>query len=198
MIRKWLGKGILGVGQRRGLFAFGELLILVYNSRQNKVVTVQNLRGFTIFARFVEIPAFSGLSLEELRSHGTSKRCALIQAIDAVEKHLRDSQAKAGTSKPRKSKAGTGKPRKSKAKASEARASGAGTSEHGTGEVGTSADITRPHEPDLFSYGYSGRIPQVESAETEHTIGAQGSSGLEAVPGDPEQEPEAKGETSAG
>jgi len=190
VIRKWLGRGILGVGQRRGLFAFGELLVLVYDSRKNKVVAVQKLRGFTIFARFVEIPAFSGLTLEELRRHGTSKRCALIQAIEAVEKHLRDSKAKAGTSKTRKSKAGTSKPRKSKAKTSEAGASEAGANEANTSEAGASeagiseGSITKPHEK--------------EPKEMRNTVSAQGDSGHEAVPGNPEQEPETKGETSAG
>jgi len=197
MIRKWLGKGILGVGQRRGLFAFGELLILVYNSGQNKVVTVQNLRGFTIFARFVEIPAYAGLSLEELRAHGTSKRCALIQAIDAVEKHLRDSQA----SKPKESKAGTRRSRKNRARKNAAKASGAGPSGADLSEAKKSGHGTggsdRPREPELFSYGDNDRVPQTEPAETVNAMNAQDDSGLKAA-GNLGQESEAEGETSAG
>jgi DNA-binding transcriptional regulator of glucitol operon len=93
VIRKCLGRGVLGVGQRRGLFAFGELLVLVYNSHEDKVITVQSLKGFSIFARFVELPVFTGLSLVELRRQAakTRKRSALNRAIKAVEKHLRDS-----------------------------------------------------------------------------------------------------------
>jgi DNA-binding transcriptional regulator of glucitol operon len=92
VIRKWLGRGILGVGQRRGFFAFGELLVLVYNFREDKVITVQSLKGYSIFARFAELPDFTGLSLEELRRRtaGAGRRRALVQAVEAVEKHLRD------------------------------------------------------------------------------------------------------------
>jgi len=95
VIRKWLGRGVLGVGQRRGLFAFGELVVLVYNSRDDKIITIQSLKGYSIFARFTELPDFAGLSLEELRRQaaGAGRRSVLIQAIEAVEKHLRDSSA---------------------------------------------------------------------------------------------------------
>lgn len=89
VIRKWLGRGVLGIGQRRGIFAFGELLVLVYNAHEKKVVTVQSLQGFSIFARFTEIPAYTGLSLEELRSRNVRRGSALFQAIEAVEEHLK-------------------------------------------------------------------------------------------------------------
>jgi len=92
VIRKWLGRGILGVGQKRGLFAFGELLVLVYNHKENKVAAVESLKGYTIFARFVEIPVYTGLSLDELRRQAASKKGVLLQAVKAVEKHLWDSR----------------------------------------------------------------------------------------------------------
>jgi DNA-binding transcriptional regulator of glucitol operon len=97
VIRKWLSRGILGVGQRRGIFAFGELLVLVYNFRENKVITVQSLRGYSIFARFVELPDFIGLSLEELRRRAdkAGRRSVLIQAVEAVEKHIEASLSNA-------------------------------------------------------------------------------------------------------
>jgi glucitol operon activator protein len=110
-VRKWLGKGILGMGQRRGLARPGELLILVYNSREDRVVSVQSMRGYTIFARFEEVREYTGLSLEELRCIGierdaremkwrrrrhpydpaelTKKNGALIQAVEAVDRYLR-------------------------------------------------------------------------------------------------------------
>jgi glucitol operon activator protein len=110
-IRKWLGKGILGVGQRRGLFVPGEILILVYNPHDNSVITVQSMRGFSIFVRFEEKLEYAGLSLEELRLKGleedrrdlrlwrfffhyktgvpSKRKGSLIQAVEAVEKHLR-------------------------------------------------------------------------------------------------------------
>ena len=110
MIRKWLGKGILGVGQRRGLFKPGEILILVYNSKENAAITVQSMRGYSIFARFRERQDCMGLSLEELRLRGleedrrdlrllrilfkykpekkSKRKGALIQAVEAVEKYM--------------------------------------------------------------------------------------------------------------
>jgi len=83
------------VGQRRGLFSFGELLVLVYNFREDKVLTVQSLRGYSIFARFVELQDYTGLSLEELhhRAAGAGRKEVLIQALDAVKKHLGDAVA---------------------------------------------------------------------------------------------------------
>ena len=109
MIRKWLGKGILGVGQRRGLFTPGEILVLVYNTKEDAAITVQSMRGYSIFVRFREKPEYSGLSLEELHRRAleadrrdlfvwrfffpykkhkiTKRKGALIQAVEAIEKH---------------------------------------------------------------------------------------------------------------
>ena len=110
MIRKWLGKGIIGIGQRRGLFTPGEILILVYNPREDAVITVQSMRGYSIFVRFKEKLECSGLSLEELRRLGldadrrdlklwrvffrykpqkpSKQKGALIQAVEAVTRKL--------------------------------------------------------------------------------------------------------------
>jgi glucitol operon activator protein len=110
-VKKWRGKGILGMGQRRGILTPGEILILVYDRREDRAVSVQSMRGWTIFARFREVPAYTGLSLAELRSAGidqdaadmrwrrkrrpydpaelTKKKGALIQAVEAVERSLR-------------------------------------------------------------------------------------------------------------
>ena len=114
MVRKWLGKGILGVGQRHGLFMPGEICILVYNQREDRVITVESMRGYSIFVHFTEKPEYAGLSLKELRLIGLKKdrkdmglwriifpynpqkpskrKGALIQAIEAVEKHLAKKQ----------------------------------------------------------------------------------------------------------
>ncbi|GHV85538.1 hypothetical protein AGMMS50230_11460 [Spirochaetia bacterium] len=89
-VKRWLGKGIVGIGRRRGLFRSGELLILVYNSRENKTLAVESLRGWTVFARFEERKEYAGLSLRRLRRRGieTGGQGALIQAIEAVEQYL--------------------------------------------------------------------------------------------------------------
>ena len=111
MIRKWLGKGILGIGQRRGLFTPGEILILVYNSKEDAAISVQSMRGYSVFVRFKEKPDYTGLSLEELRRRGleedrrdlklwriifdynpeknSKRKGALIQAVEGIEKYLR-------------------------------------------------------------------------------------------------------------
>jgi len=110
-IRKWLGKGILGIGQRKGIVRAGELLILVYNRHEDRVVSVQSMKGYTIFAGFRETKEYTGLSLEELRCEGikkdskemkwyrkrhpydpsvlSKKKGALIQAVEAVDRYLR-------------------------------------------------------------------------------------------------------------
>ena len=114
IIRRWLGKGILGVGQRRGLFMPGEICILVYNQRENRVIAVESMRGYSIFMCFREKPEYVGLSLEELRLIGLKKdrkdmglwriffrynpqkpskrKGALIQAVEAIEKYLAKKQ----------------------------------------------------------------------------------------------------------
>jgi glucitol operon activator protein len=110
ILRKWLGKGILGIGQRRGLFTPGEICILVYNLKENTVITVQSMRGFSVFARFKEKQEYSGLSLQELHRLGmeadrkdmglwrilfryeagtnSKRKGALIQAVEAIEKDM--------------------------------------------------------------------------------------------------------------
>ena len=115
-LSKWQGKGILGVGQKKGGFKPGEILILVYNRNENRAVSVQRMKGYTIFANFREIKEYSGLSLEELRRLGiekdakefnryrkkhpydplelTKKKGALIQAVEAVDRYLRNQKEK--------------------------------------------------------------------------------------------------------
>ena len=110
-IKKWLGKGILGIGQRKGILKPGEILILVYNRNDGRAVSVQSMKGYTIFARFQEIKDYTGLPLDELRRIGiekdskemklyrkkhpydpsilTKKKGALIQAVEAVDRYLR-------------------------------------------------------------------------------------------------------------
>jgi DNA-binding transcriptional regulator of glucitol operon len=111
IIREWLGRGVLGIGQRRGLIKPGEILVVVYNPREDRTITVQSMRGRTIFARFRELPEYRDLSMEGLRTAGRKqdmadlpwrrrwipykpdqpggKKGALIQAVEAVERYLK-------------------------------------------------------------------------------------------------------------
>jgi glucitol operon activator protein len=69
-VKKWLGKGLLGIGQRRGRLTPGEIIILVYDKADDRVVSVQSMRGYTVFAHFIEVPEYTGLSLGEIRKIG--------------------------------------------------------------------------------------------------------------------------------
>jgi glucitol operon activator protein len=110
MIRKWLGKGIVGVGQRRGLFMPGEICIVAYSPGEDKVLCVESMRGYSIFVRFKEKSELAGLGLEELRAAAlkadardlglwriifrykaqkvTKRKGALLQAVEGVEKRV--------------------------------------------------------------------------------------------------------------
>jgi glucitol operon activator protein len=110
-VRSLSGKGILGIGQRRGLLVPGEIMIVAYD-RENDVVTkAQSMKGYTIFARFRAIPEYEGLSLDEIRRAGighdalemrgyrknhpydpktpSKKKGALIQAVEAIDNRFR-------------------------------------------------------------------------------------------------------------
>jgi glucitol operon activator protein len=110
-LKKWKGKGLLGVGQKKGGIKPGEILILVYDRNNNRVISVQRMKGYTIFANFREVKEYSGLPLEEIRRIGmeidakefkgyrkknpydpsvlSKKKGALIQAVEAVDRYLR-------------------------------------------------------------------------------------------------------------
>ncbi|MDR0402448.1 MAG: transcriptional regulator GutM [Treponema sp.] len=110
-VKKWLGKGLLGIGQRRGRLTPGEIIILVYDKTNDRVISVQSMRGYTVFAHFVEISEYSGLGLDEMRKIGiekdaiemkwrrrrhpydpavlSKKKGALIQAVEAIDLRLR-------------------------------------------------------------------------------------------------------------
>ena len=111
-LKKWRGKGLLGIGQKKGGFKPGEILILVYNRNDDRATSVQRMKGYTIFANFREIKEYTGLSLEELRHIGiekdakefkryrkkhpynsavlSKKKGALIQAVEAVDRYMRN------------------------------------------------------------------------------------------------------------
>ena len=115
-LKKWRGKGLLGVGQKKGGLKPGEILILVYNRNGDKTVSVQSMKGYTIFANFREIKEYTGLSLAELRRLGieqdakefkryrkkhpydplvlSKKKGALIQAVEAVDRYLNNQKEK--------------------------------------------------------------------------------------------------------
>jgi glucitol operon activator protein len=108
-VKKWLGKGLLGIGHRRGRLGPGEIVVLVYDKAGDRVVSVQSMRGYSVFAHFAEIPTYTGLRLDEIRKIGiekdalemkwrrkpydpavpSKKKGALIQAVEAIDMRLR-------------------------------------------------------------------------------------------------------------
>ena len=108
----------MGVGQKKGGLKPGEILILVYNRTEDRAVSVQHMKGYTIFANFREIKEYIGLSLAELRHIGiekdakefkgyrkkhpydpsvlSKKKGALIQAVEAVDRYIKNQEEKEG------------------------------------------------------------------------------------------------------
>lgn len=77
-------QGYLGVGKSRRKFGFGAVAIVVA-SPELRVKKVQVMSGISIFARFKDVPAFEGMSLDALASTVKSKK-----ANDQVSKAIQD------------------------------------------------------------------------------------------------------------
>jgi glucitol operon activator protein len=67
-VKEMLGTGVLGIGSRRGgIIKPGEIIILSYDLKADRVVMVKSMKGKTVFAKFKEIPHYAGLSLSDIR-----------------------------------------------------------------------------------------------------------------------------------
>ena len=76
--------GFLGVGKSRRKFGFGAVAMIVV-SQDLRVKKVQVMTGMSIFARFKDIAAYEGMSLEALTSSLKAK-----QANEQISKALQD------------------------------------------------------------------------------------------------------------
>ncbi len=106
------GKGLLGVGFRRGVLKGGQILILSYDRSAGKINNCKMMRGITSFERFKTADAYIGLSLDEVRKLAIledrkinkpakikketankkvplQKRGALFQAVKAIDTHIK-------------------------------------------------------------------------------------------------------------
>lgn len=105
------GKGLLGVGFRRGVLKGGQILILSYDRSVGKINNCKMMRGITSFERFKTADAYIGLSLDEVRKLAIledrkinkpakikkeaakkvplQKRGALFQAVKAIDTHIK-------------------------------------------------------------------------------------------------------------
>ncbi len=110
-VKKMLGSGVIGVGQRKSTLRQGEILILSYDRKTDRVAACKSMKGYTIFAQFKDIPAYVGLSLDQIRRIGieldakelrryrkrhpydatvlSKKKGALIQAVEALDLRFR-------------------------------------------------------------------------------------------------------------
>ena len=104
-VKSMVGTGILGIGQYKSWLKGGEILILSYNPREDKVVACKSLKGYTIFAKFKDLNQYVGMTLSEVRHQGikleekrrkgkpydphvlSKKKNPLIQAIEAIDLH---------------------------------------------------------------------------------------------------------------
>jgi|GEM_PF-1724063 len=115
MVRSMRGSGVLGIGQRKSWLRAGEIVILSYSKREDRVVSCMSMKGFTIFAKFKELPPYTGLTLAEIRKIAivldaremgryrkrhpydatvlSKKKGALIQAVEALELRFRNEAA---------------------------------------------------------------------------------------------------------
>ena len=81
-------QGYLGVGKSRRKFGFGAVAMVVV-SPELRVKKVQVMTGISIFARFKDVVAFEGMSLEGLASsvQGTQTNEQVSRAIqDAIQR----------------------------------------------------------------------------------------------------------------
>ncbi len=77
-------QGYLGVGKSRRKFGFGAVAMVVV-SPELRVKKVQVMTGMSIFARFKDVVAFEGMSLEDLASAVQGK-----QTNEQVSKAIQD------------------------------------------------------------------------------------------------------------
>ncbi len=109
-LKSLVGKGILGIGQKKGFLSQGEILILCYDRNKDKVITCRSMKGITVFNRFKEKKNIAGLSLDEVKKIAKDeddiinkklrqkvpydekvpdkRKCALLQAVEAVNLRL--------------------------------------------------------------------------------------------------------------
>lgn len=101
------GTGIVGIGHTKGGMKMGQILLVSYSRRDDRVVACKAMRGMTIFASFKTREDLVGMSLSDLKalalqedakefSHRrkkhpydadeySKKKGALIQAVEAIE-----------------------------------------------------------------------------------------------------------------
>jgi len=78
-------KGRILIGQQKGRFTAGSIIILVIDNKKN-VIDAEEMRGFTVFNKFKKRTELIGKSLEDSQSLIASIKNK--QSIKAIEKAL--------------------------------------------------------------------------------------------------------------
>ncbi len=108
------GKGLLGIGARRGVLRSGQILILSYDRATDRINNCMRMLGITIFERFKPVPEYIGLTLAEVRELGIAedqklnkrlrkkrpynpdepdkRKGVLIQAVEAIDNRIKREQ----------------------------------------------------------------------------------------------------------
>lgn len=90
------GEGYVGVGNAKGRFGKGVILILV-SDPEGAVKRAIRMRGMTVFARFQEAPDLIGTDIEFLKDEGLEEpyeKATMLAARRAVEQIERIREAK--------------------------------------------------------------------------------------------------------
>lgn len=108
------GKGLLGIGHRKGVLTGGQILILSYDRKSGTINNCQTMQGISAFERFKTAEPYLGLTLKEVKELAIledqklnkpkknkkkeakeiapQKRGALLQAVNAIETHMKKEQ----------------------------------------------------------------------------------------------------------
>lgn len=91
-LKKFKNKGTIGIGIQKGKIKSGKIVILVSNE-SGEIITGEQMKGMTIFARFKAIKGIEGKDIFKLREEISKEEkkkqdTALINAIDNIEKSL--------------------------------------------------------------------------------------------------------------
>jgi glucitol operon activator protein len=89
LMKSLKGKGIIGIGVKKGRIRAGTIVILVSNE-MGKIIEGKQMKGYTIFARFKDIEGVKGEDILELKKKVISEKgsIAYIDAIERIEEKL--------------------------------------------------------------------------------------------------------------
>lgn len=92
--RAW-SEGYLGVGRARKKFGFGAIALVVV-SKDMVVRRLQVMSGFSVFARFKDVPAYEGVKLDSLEARLTSKGTQekIVTAVKDAIKRIEEVQGR--------------------------------------------------------------------------------------------------------